>query len=389
MRPYIKPFIIVILSGLLSVGFAQEAPTLPKEPAPTLNTNAVSIPSFPYIAEITGNDIYIRSGAGTNYYTCGKLNKGDTVMVVEIQYNWSRIVPPDGCFSLISTQYVVVDPNNPTAGIVNGDNVRVYAGSDSVKPLYSTTLQLKLNRSDKVKLLGEEKDNYYKIVPPAGAYVWVSTQYTKAIGSAGEVPLTIPTKTEAKVDTGTVAPTTAASIEAEKLKEYYALEKKIQAERAKPVNEQNYADIKRALAEIANNKQAGKAIRFAEFVIKQIERYELALAVAKEVKLQNEQLKQIQQGIEKARATRLSEYQEMGKFAAVGELATFETYGPGHYRVVDESGKTICYALPSESVSQVDFSRSVGQKVGLIGTVEPHSHTEVALVRFTEIVQLK
>jgi len=387
MQSHTNFIIIVILIGLASVSFAQEAVTSSEESASRMEPNAVKVPSFPYIVEITADNVYIRSGPGTNYYMCGKLNRNDRVKVVETQYSWSRIVPPAGFFSLISTQYVSIDPNNPTMGTVTGDNVRVYAGSVSERPLYSTTLQLKLNTGDKVKLTSEEEDNYYKIAPPVGAYLWVSTQYTKPLGPIGEVPLTIKPAAEPN-DVTSVVPTQISS-EAENLKLYYTLEKQIQAEKAKPTDQQNYTNIKKALIEIANNKQAGKAIRYAEFSIKQIECFELALAVSKEIKLQNEQLKQTKERIEKARSTRLAEFQNSGKFAAVGQFQTFETYGAGHYRIIDESKKTICYALPSGRASEMDLSKFVGLKVGLTGTVEPHLETEGALVRFTEIVELK
>ncbi len=387
MQSQISFFIITILVCFVPVSFAQEATAFPESPASANDINTVNIPSFPYLAEITGDNVYIRSGPGTNYYDCGRLNKGDKVEVVSIQYSWSRIVPPAGSFSWISTQYVSIDPNNPAVGVVTGDDVRVYTGSDTVKPLYSTTLQGKLNRGDKVKLLGEEKDNYYKIAPPPFAYLWVSTQYTKPIGPVGEVVTTAKPPVEPNVTTTVVA--TNLSAEAEKLKEYYVLEKQIKEERAKPIDQQNYANIKKALADIANNKEAGKAPRYAEFTIKQIERFELALAVGKEVQLQNAQLKQTKERIEKARATRFVEYQDLGRFAAVGKFQTFETYGPGHYRIIDDSGKTVCYALPSDLASKIDLSKFVGVKVGLVGTIERHQETEGALVRFTEIVEVK
>ena len=64
-----------------------------------LDANDVNMPSFPYVAEITGNDVRIRSGPGTNFYDCGKLYKGDRVEVVSTQLGWSRIVPPADSFS--------------------------------------------------------------------------------------------------------------------------------------------------------------------------------------------------------------------------------------------------------------------------------------------------
>jgi len=384
MESRINLFILVILASIASISFAQPATILPEESASADDANAVSAPSFPYVAEITGDDVNIRSGPGTNYYSCGKLSKGDRVEVVSEQFGWSRIVPPAGSFCWISMQYVSVNLDNPTIGIITGDGVRVYAGSDYVEPMHSTSEQGRLNRGDKVKLLGEEKDDYYKIAPPSGAYLWVSTQYTKPAVPIVEMP---PPIVEPIADANTVAPP-EISVEDEKLKEYYVLQKQIKAERAKPIDQANFADIKKRLTEIANNKEAGKAARYAKFVIRQIEGFELALAVAKEVQLQNAQLQQIMQRIDKARATRMAKAEDLGKFVVVGVFATFKTYGPGHYRIVDDSGKMICYALPSEQAAEMDLSEFIGRKVGLVGAIQPHPQTAGALVRFKEIVEL-
>ncbi len=397
MQSHINSLILVILAGLASISFAQEVVTPPQESVSAIEEN---VPPFPYIAQITGDKVNIRSGPGTNYYACGKLNKADRVKVVGIQFSWSRIVPPAGSFSWISKQYVSIDLNNPAVGTVTGDGVRVYAGSDKLKPIHSETVQLKLNKGDKVGLLGKEEDDYYKISPPAGSYLWVSTRYTEPLGAVGEVPLIVEPRREPKVDTPAVAPTKAPTraptdiaVEAKALKAYYALQKQANAERAKPMAQQNYTNIKKALAEIARNKEAGKAARYSEFTLKQIKGFELALEVAKEVPLQDAQLQRIQERIEKASATKLSEVPDLGRFAVIGQLQTSSIYGPEvelkHYRIIDDSGKIICYALPSGPALKVDLSKFLGRKVGLVGTIKPHPQTAGALVRFAEIVELE
>ncbi len=381
MKSRINFFIIVCLVGLAPVGFAQEAVSAG-------DVNEAAIPSFPYVAEITADSVYIRSGPGTNYYSCGKLNKADKVKVVSSQFSWSRIVPPPGCFSWISKLYVSIDPDNPAGGIVIGDYVRVRAGSEDGNPLHSETVQGMLNKGDKVSLLGEEKNDYYKIAPPAHTYLWVSTRYTKPLGSVGEVPLTV----APPADTSAVVPTTTSG-EAEKLKEYYTLEKRIKTEQAKPMAQQNYADIKKALLEIAGNREAGKAARYSKFAAKKIERFELALAVAKQVQLQDKQFQQIQQRIDKARDARLAKVQDLGRFTVIGQFQTSSIYGPEPqlklYRIIDDLGNTICYTMPTGSALKMDLSKLIGRRVGLLGTIEPHLQTAGALVRFTEITELK
>jgi hypothetical protein len=55
---------------------------------------------------------------------------------------------------------------------------------------------------------------------------------------------------------------------------------------------------------------------------------------------------------------------------------------------MDNSNKTICYALPTGPASNMDLSKLVDSKVGLVGKIEPHLQTAGALVRFTEIAEV-
>jgi len=392
MRSYMNLFVFVIVASLVSVGFSQGAATGPVEGAagPEIET-----PPFPYDAVITADDVYIRSGPGTNFYHCGKFKKGDRVKVVARQFSWSRIVPPAGSFSWIAMQYVKIDPAGPGAGIVTGDNVRVYAGSDFVKPLYSTTLQDKLNTGDKVKLLGEQMDGYYKIAPPPAAYLWVSTNFTTpAPPSAAPAPapsaVETPARTAEEPNKAAPAVAPAATITPESaLEKYRVLKGQVEAERAKPADQQNYTNFKKELTEIVKDPGAGKVARYAEFVLRQVEGYELARNVADAIRLQTDQLEKVKAGIDKARTARLAQIENVGRFAVTGEFQTYETFGPGNYRIVDESGKMVCYALPSDSAVQMDLAGMVGRKVGLVGTIEAYKPIAGALVRFTEIVELK
>ena len=223
----------------------------------------------------SGNDVFIRSGPGTKFYQCGKLYAGDRVQVVKSQQGWSCIVPPPGCFSWISMQYVSINLQNPTVGVVTGDNVGVYTGSDTEEAKYSTSKQVVLSRGQTVKLLGEEKDDYYKIAPPQGAYLWVSSQYLQSV----DKPLA---KTPAAEPNAAAKPTTVKkpgdpnATPLTGLDLYYALSEKVKAEHNKPLAEQNYTELKKKLAELAATKDGGRAARYAEFTLKQVERYELA-----------------------------------------------------------------------------------------------------------------
>jgi len=400
-------FLIVAFVLVSAASPALAARTAPAGKSITTPDEAET-PAFPYFAEITGDNVNFRSGPGTNFYTCGKLNKGDKVKVVSKQYSWYRIVPPAKSFCWISTQYVKLDPENPGFGILTGDRVRVYAGSDGVKPHHSTSLLGKINKGERVTLLGQELDDYLKIAPPAFAYLWVSTYFTKPLPPSAKVEPADIKPTVKVLPPGDVPPVVKFDPSAEpavipvgptpvlekvvptgtRLEQYQALREKIKAEKAKPIDQQDYKTIKKALTEIANDKDAGKVAKYAKTVLREVEGCELALAIFEKVRLQNEQLNKKTAGIDEARTAKLAAVKDLGRFAVTGTLQPFTLYGPGNYRIVDDSGMMLCYALPSGLASQMDLTSLIGKKVGIVGTIQPHLPTKKAMVRFSEIVPL-
>ncbi len=179
-----KALTAVIVVLLAATGYTQGA-----QPG-SLNT-ASGVVGFPHIGQITGDNVYVRSGAGISYYFCSKLGEGDTVTVVAYSPRWARILPPAGSFSWIYKSYIKLDKANPGLGQVTVDNVRVWAGSERIPPDDSTSLQAKLNEGDLVRLVEPQPQDsdYYKIVPPAGARLYVSRDYVKYTGPMPIKPL--------------------------------------------------------------------------------------------------------------------------------------------------------------------------------------------------------
>jgi uncharacterized protein YgiM (DUF1202 family) len=391
--------VVAVLVGVVlilpSAGRAQDA-NAPRSPVllPNEAAAAKTTASESYVAEVIGNDVHIRSGAGTNFYECGKLYAGDRVQVIKSDQGWSCIVPPPGCFSWISMQYVSINQQNPTMGNVTGDNVGVYTGSDTQEAKYSTSKQVVLHRGQTVKLLGEEKDEYYKIAPPQGAYLWVSSQFLQQV----DKPLAKTPATDTAVAAKPAAvkkpgdPNAAPGMALAGLDLYYSLSDKVKAEIKKPVSEQNYTDIKKKLAELAATKDGGRAARYAEYTLKQVERYELACQVNKEVEQQSKELQKTTDKIDEARTTKLGQIVDHSKFAIVGKLETSSIYtGTGQakrYRILDDAGKTISYVTPVGAAVNTDFSKFIGHKVGLVGKIEASEATGRAFIEFTEIVLL-
>ncbi len=384
--------VVVLASPVL--GQLQQAPPTGTvvQPAVGINEPAPARgPAEPYVAEVTGNDVFIRSGPGTNFYQCGKLYTQDRVQVINAQLGWSCIIPPPGCFSWVSMQYVSINLENPTMGIITGDNVGVYAGSDFVEPMWSTSKQAVLNRGQTVRLLGEEKDDYYKIAPPQGAYLWVSSQFLQTADRTVVKP--------GEVNAGTATALTQKPVGADPnaapktdLDIYYALAEQINVERTKPVADQDYTELTAKLQELAAKPDGGRAMRYADYTLKQVERFELACRVAKELELQNKERMKVTEKIDEARSAKLAQVEDNSRFAVIGKLESSSVYDAGgpvrRFRLLDESGKTICYVVPTGAAAKVDYSKLIGHKVGLVGRIEPHEASARASIEFTEAIRL-
>jgi len=126
---------------------------------------------------VTGDDVYVRSGAGQNYYPITKLNAGVEVRIVGEKSEWYEIVPPDQCYSLISGEYV--DRGEGKLGVVNGDNVNVRAGSLLTSDKYA--VQTQLSQSDEVTVLGENPDGFLRIAPPESVGVYISREFVETV----------------------------------------------------------------------------------------------------------------------------------------------------------------------------------------------------------------
>ncbi len=133
--------------------------------------------AFPWEGEVTGANVYVRSGAGSNWYPTTKVGTGDRVLVLGEKFGWYRIVPPDGSFSYVDRSMVRRSDDGKT-GVVTRDNVYVRAGS-ALSPRKSAT-QMVIREGAQVEITGEA-DGFYKLVPPKGASLFISRQYVRRV----------------------------------------------------------------------------------------------------------------------------------------------------------------------------------------------------------------
>ncbi len=407
-------FLVVGFVFIAAVCFAEETAK------PAAATGKPTLVSFPHKAQVTGENVYVRSGAGKAFYYCTKLSAPAIVVVVDQKYGYSKIIPPKGSYSWISKTFVKADPANPGVGVVTDESVRVYAGADHVAPRNSTSQQARLNDGDVVRMVGPAVGDYYKIVSPVGSYLWVSSQYLKYIGPVAKPKPVRPSLPEVKIPTtrkAVPAPAKAepkapepapkpavkpkpkaapkpvvpkkVSPEVKSLAKYHKLAARIDVEVAKPLGKQNYAGIRKGLTAIAKDKKSGKAGRYAEYQLDRIDRFVLARKAGEQLKNQDKKLARLRRLIRQRHKAKIAEIREPEKFIVTGFVRKSHVYTAAgseqRYLIVDDSGKIICYAVPADSALGINVDKYLNRKIGLEGKVVKDDRSPVSLVKFTAV----
>lgn len=363
------------------------APTA-NEPAAVAEANQSQ---FPYVGEITGSSLNIRSGPGMNYYSCGKISTPQRVVVVGEKFSWSQILPPPGSFSWIFKQYVQVDGNKPEVGTVNAENVRVYAGAEDRDAMVSDSVQTTLDKGTKVRLVGQAVGDYYKIAPPEGATLWTSSQYLKFVRKADEIDIKLP-KADEPVKSSYAKPGVMmdqVDPNNRLLEEYYVLIKQLEDEKTKPVLDQNYTSIRSGLEALAANTDGGKSAQYAQEALKTVTRYELAQKSASMLESHKSKVQEQLDAIEKERQEKRAALKPMTKYTVTGVFKESAVYHgrPDIKRaiVMDETDTPICYAEPAGAAENIDMTSYYNKQIGLIGELSTDPMSNFALIKFTTI----
>jgi uncharacterized protein YgiM (DUF1202 family) len=385
-------------------------------------------PAGPYQAVVIGKGVDVLAKPKANAYSCGKVSAPEQVTVVSTQDNWAKIIPPKGSFSWISKDYVKVDPSGIKIGLVTGNSVRVYAGAEGLSPLHSPKQQTSLNEGEHVALLGTEKKGYYKIVPPVGAYLWINLSNIKYFGAIKQrpikpsdfapMPLPQPTPTPGpgpthgvtktvgpdKVDVPRFQPVGPGPVtppkpkpapgtnEEARLEECYAIKDRIEAERQKDIEMQDYSSIVKDVKAIIADKNAGKAKRYAEYEMGMVTRFMLAVEAGRILKQQDKDLAKTLKEIEEKYLDKTSKIPVTAKFTVSGVLKKSHVYTARHsqqrFLVIDKGGKIICYALPTNSSVKNKAMSLLDKKVGINGAIGKDPNNSVTVVSFNEVVDI-
>lgn len=149
--------------------------------------------------EVTGTDVRVRAGKGTNYSTITYLNKGDKILRIELDNSkdvsgiyWDKVVLKDGKKGYVSRQYlkeISLQSNcNEKYTVSAYTNFRNGPGTTqtTVLKLLSPNQELTVVEKDKYKNINGE--DWYRVKLSDGTYGYVGTGYIKKQGEETEKP---------------------------------------------------------------------------------------------------------------------------------------------------------------------------------------------------------
>ena len=404
MARSLLPAALFILSvfALVSLALAQDVP-------PEIENAKNSA-----VGEINADSVYVRSGAGDNYYPTQKVNAGTQVTVVGVKFDWLKILPPQGSFCYVAKAFI--DKGAGDAGTVNRDDVNVRAGSDL--NAMKTTVQGKLSSGQQVKILGEQ-DEYYKIAPPPDAFVFVKKDYVKFVkampqvaqgagsaiasndrptevgqpggvapttgesASAGAAASTQPSdQTPASTDFAQAPTTQPGTAEAE----FDKLEADFSAASAKPIEQQPVSELLGGYQKLISNPQLPESMRrIADYRAQTLK----ARADAREqfvaMQKKQEESKKRQQALraEQEEIAQQIKKADVQVYTAVGALRT-SSLQQGEsmlYRLTDPAnGHTVCYIRTDDA----KIAGFMGQFIGVKGALTTDPALSLKVVTPTE-----
>lgn len=389
------------LSVLLITCFALIASSSTRAASPSERVEVqpqVENSKFQFAGVINGNSVKIRSGPSENYYITASVDKGTPVTIVGIKFDWLKIIPPEGSYSLISKTFVSRDGQS-TTGTVVGDNVRVRAGSNVTT--LKTTVQCMLGKGATVTILGEV-DEYYQIKPPTDAYLYVHQKYVDPVRQLNEKPIADASAgTHPPNNDNTQAPTTqpapvaadqtdtaaAERLAAKAEAEFDRLEAALKAALEKPLDQQPVTDLITGYE--AAIKSGGLSVPMRRISEIRLIGLRSKAQAQQELLAMRKQQQESMQKIQTIQAERKAIEEKMASgvsiYAAVGTLqASTLQFGLGTlYRLTDPAtGRSLCYVRSSDPKLN-DF---LDKFVGVRGNLGNDPQTSLQIVTATEVV---
>jgi uncharacterized protein YgiM (DUF1202 family) len=328
-------------------------------------------PTPPYVGEVAGNRVNIRSGASLNYRILKVANNGDKVIVRDVKNGWARIDTPTDVHFYISKDYI--RPDKDSQGVLTGDQVNVRPSPNLREPPLC-----QLQKNERVRIV-DSSGNFFKIEPPAEAYAWISAKYVRYFGELDAVTkqLTAKLHTDKKLS-GVL----------DKEKEMWA----------QPASKRDLVALMASYAEIINDNSVGEEARKIALQrrteleeLKQLEDVkgkseELASRVAASQTV-IEQLKRKAEDLERKLVEITTPPPPPPTYAGKGVVRRLERVWnrPGTHQLVDNTGKVL-FLLKSDSHNLDEFENKF---VGINGELEKLRGWHLQLLHVDQVDMLE
>ena len=140
----------------------------------TVGTTTAQATQFPYVAYVTGEQTYVRSGPGQRYYPTSQIAEGYAVEVYRHDANgWCAIRPPKGSFSWVPSHHTL--PITGDVVEIIADQVVAHVGS-TLSP-DRNAVQVLLPKGERLQRLpATESDDprWVRVTAPAGEFRWIA-----------------------------------------------------------------------------------------------------------------------------------------------------------------------------------------------------------------------
>ena len=155
---------------------------------------------------LTGDNVNVRHGAGTEFPIYYKASMGAEVKVVARKGQWLEIEFPAKAFSWVAVEYLTkIDDDT---GIITDSQVNVRSGPGLQ---FDTLYRVQTNHKFQIMDTSADGD-WHRVAPMPGATAWLISDYVRLSGPLpGEAPTTttpVPTTTRPTTSPTTTAPTT-------------------------------------------------------------------------------------------------------------------------------------------------------------------------------------
>lgn len=401
-------------------------PTLVVRAQETTAGAEVENSKYQFEGRINASAVYVRSGASDNDYPTMKLDRDATITVVGMKFDWLKVLPPKNSFCYVAKAYVEKRGDGTVGRVTQPINVRVGSDLNALK----TKIASKLEAGTDVQIVGEQ-DEYFKIAPPAGVFVYINKQFVDPIRPVGEESAVAQGTTEqpTAVDPGaaqqpitTITPdpgsgivvppvesavpaqppveqaaanpsTQPANVAADDLnkptltqaqaeQEFERLQNDLSAANRLPLEQQPLQQLQAGYAKVVAasvlpstlQREAEATLDRLKVRVEDQQRFAEVVKKQEEARAQQASLQAEQREIEQRIAAN-----EVQVFAAVGTLRV-SSLQPGRetlYRLTDpRSGRTLVYIRSNDA----EISNLVGQFIGVKGQVQDDQQLQLKVI---------